>query len=105
MNKHHKDRLYAISKDLTEVLIEEANPVNWPAAGKNLDKMDSFEISKREALKKSALSTVGLLLRIENLIGIQAKGQVYKNASTADNMEASVQEAEKEVSKRLSALQ
>jgi len=102
MRPNHKTRLTALSEELTEVLIEEANPVNWPAHGVKIQDMEPVEHRARLAHKQNASATVGLLLRVQNLLGLTSKNVP---ADAVDSVDAAVRKAEKEAERIMATYQ
>ena len=99
-------RLQALSEQLTDVFLEEADPEQWPGAGMPLQSMDKATRGDRYWSKKNAAATVMLIGRVENLVGsIQQDSNAGHGASAVTDADEQLDEeiaaAEKEASRLL----
>ncbi|CRL45836.1 hypothetical protein SGGMMB4_03928 [Sodalis glossinidius str. 'morsitans'] len=60
MHNDEKTRLSKLSDKLTDVVLEEADPDNWPGAGKAIDAHTKQERGDRYWCKKNAATTLTL---------------------------------------------
>ncbi len=74
MHNDHKTRLSLLSDQLTDTVLIEADPDNWPGAGKAIDKHTKQERGDRYWFKKNAAATLTLLTKVHTLIGIHTRG-------------------------------
>lgn len=75
MSDDNKTRLTDLTEKLTEVVINEADPDNWPGAGKPIKKLSQEERGDRYWSKKNAAGTLTLLVKIHSLIGMHERSQ------------------------------
>lgn len=99
-------RLQALSEQLTDVFLEEADPEQWPGAGVPLQSMDKATRGDRYWSKKNAAATVMLIGRVENLVGsIQDDSNKGHGAAAVSDTESELDQeiaaAEKEAAKLL----
>ena len=74
MHNDYKTRLTALSDKLTDVVLEEADPDNWPGAGKRPSELTKDERGDRYWDKKNAAASLTLLIKVHSLIGMQKPG-------------------------------
>lgn len=74
MHSDYKTRLTALSDKLTDVALEEADPDNWPGAGKEITKHTKQERGDRYWHKKNAAASLTLLVKVHSLIGMHTPG-------------------------------
>lgn len=106
MREDQYKRLQALSEELTDVFLDEADPAKWPGAGVELQSMDKATRGDRYWSKKNAAATVMLIGRVENLVGsIQQDSNAGHGASTMTEAESELDQeiaaAEKEASRLL----
>lgn len=106
MREDQYKRLQALSEELTDVFIDEADPAKWPGAGVELQSMDKATRGDRYWSKKNAAATVMLIGRVENLVGsIQQDSNAGHGASTMTEAESELDQeiaaAEKEAARLL----
>jgi hypothetical protein len=73
MHQDYKTRLTALSDKLTDVVLEEADPDNWPGAGKKPSELTKDERGDRY-WDKNAAASLTLLIKVHSLIGMQTRG-------------------------------
>ncbi|WP_158785151.1 hypothetical protein [Pantoea sp. BAV 3049] len=100
MSDDYKNRLTELSDKLTDVVINEADPDNWPGAEKPIKQLTKDERGDRYWSKKNAAGTLTLLIKVHSLIGMHGRGGTPaegKNPSEADfELGQQVNRAEKE---------
>lgn len=100
MHGDYKTRLTELSDRLTDVLLAEADPDNWPGAGKKVSELTKDERGDRYWDKKNAAGTMTLLIKVHSLIGMQTRGGTpteSKDGSEEDfELGQQVSKAEKE---------
>lgn len=106
MRADQYERLQALSEQLTDVFLEEADPEKWPGAGVALQSIDKATRGDRYWSKKNAAATVMLIGRVENLVGTiqQDSNQGHGAASVSDTeseLDQEIAAAEKEAAKLL----
>lgn len=101
--------LEELAATLTSVVMNEANPKNWPGGVKPVQDLTRDEQSARVTIKKSATLSVGLLTKVTDLLNATRDP---KNPTTAaalkasDDAElaASIKEAEKKAAEIMARL-
>jgi hypothetical protein len=101
MRQDQYERLQALSEQLTDVFIDEADPEKWPGAGIPLATMDKATRGDRYWSKKNAAATVMLIGRVESLVGSiqQDSNQGHGAAGVSDTeseLDQEIAAAEKE---------
>ncbi|MFH7090609.1 hypothetical protein ACHWWK_23175 [Klebsiella pneumoniae] len=89
MHSDYKTRLTALSDKLTDVVLEEADPDNWPGAGKEITKHTKQERGDRYWHKKNAAASLTLLVKVHSLIGMHTRGGRQKPAERIRTMKHS----------------
>ncbi|MEI3775521.1 hypothetical protein [Pectobacterium brasiliense] len=84
MHDDYKSRLTVLSDKLTDTVLTEADPDNWPGAGKTIDKHTKQERGDRYWFKKNAAATLTLLTKVHSLIGIHTRGGSPKDGGGDD---------------------
>jgi hypothetical protein len=74
MHQDYKTRLTALTDKLTDAVLEEADPENWPGGNKRTDQLTKQERGDRYWDKKNAAASLTLLIKVHSLIGMQARG-------------------------------
>ncbi|MBA5203094.1 hypothetical protein H2Y57_05255 [Pectobacterium aroidearum] len=74
MHDDYKSRLTVLSDKLTDTVLTEADPDNWPGAGKTIDQHTTQERGDRYWFKKNAAATLTLLTKVHTLIGLHTRG-------------------------------
>ena len=85
MHSDYKTRLTALSDKLTDVVLEEADPDNWPGAGKEITKHTKQERGDRYWHKKNAAASLPLLVKVHSLIGMHTRGGTPKPGEDPDD--------------------
>lgn len=88
MHSDYKTRLTALSDKLTDVVLEEADPDNWPGAGKEITKHTKQERGDRYWHKKNAAASLTLLVKVHSLIGMHIRGGTPKTGGEDPDDEA-----------------
>lgn len=88
-------KLKALSEGLADVVLEEANPSNWPGAGKTMADLTRDERGDRHWSKKNAAATMTLLVKVISITGHIQGGTLPKDGSEED-LEAMQAKAESE---------
>jgi hypothetical protein len=96
MRPDQLQRLQDLSEKLIDVVLEEADPDQWPGAGLPIAAMSKQDRGDRFWCKRNANATFALAQRVEELIG----GHVGTFESD-DDMEKTIQRREKEASELL----
>lgn len=98
MHEDYKTRLTALCDKLTDVVLTESNPDNWPGAGKAQKDFTKDERGDRYWEKKNAAATLTLLVKVHSLIGMHNRGGTPTDLTSTPETEANKQiaEAEKE---------
>ncbi|MDV0787706.1 hypothetical protein VC623_24330, partial [Citrobacter amalonaticus] len=84
MHQDYKTRLTALSNKLTDVVLEEADPDNWPGAGKKPSELTKDERGDRYWNKKNAAASLTLLIKVHSLIGMHTRGGVPPKPGEVD---------------------
>lgn len=74
MHSDYKSRLAVLTDKLTDAVLEEADPDNWPGAGKTAKELTKDERGNRYWEKKNAAASLTLLIKVHSLIGMQTRG-------------------------------
>ncbi|AKL35622.1 hypothetical protein NMD36_09460 [Escherichia coli] len=74
MHSDYKTRLTALTDKLTDVVLQEADPANWPGADKKVSELTKDERGDRYWDKKNAAASLTLLIKVHSLIGMQTRG-------------------------------
>ncbi|MGL9724619.1 hypothetical protein [Sodalis sp. (in: enterobacteria)] len=109
MHNDEKTRLSTLSDKLTDVVLEEADPDNWPGAGKAIDAHTQQERGDRYWFKKNAAATLTLLTKVQTLIGLQMRGGTPGGRPSDDDeafeLGQQVANAEREAEKIIARIQ
>lgn len=108
MRQDQFDRLATLSEKLTETLLLEAEPAEWPGEGKKLADLNRNERGDRYWCKKNAMATLSILTRVHVLTNMVLRaGQEQPPADPADpeqpkdDLDGMIRAAEKEAKKIL----
>jgi hypothetical protein len=109
MRQDQYEKLQAMSEKLTDVILAEADPDQWPGAGIAPGAMDQQTRGDRYWCKKNAVATISLVDRVNRLTGqIQAASSngagaaaVPEGETDEEGLDADVRKAEKEAAKLL----
>ncbi|MBC3213398.1 hypothetical protein [Serratia fonticola] len=85
MHNDYRTRLTVLSDKLTDVVLDEADPDNWPGAGKEPTKHTKQERGDRYWCKKNAAASLTLLVKVHSLIGMHTRGGVPKDGEEPDD--------------------
>lgn len=109
MHNDEKTRLSTLSDKLTDVVLEEADPDNWPGAGKTIDAHTKQQRGDRYWFKKNAAATLTLLTKVQTLIGLQMRGGTPGGRPSDDDeafeLGQQVASAEREAEKIIARIQ
>ena len=109
MHSDYKTRLTALSDKLTDAVLEEADPDNWPGAGKTAKELTKDERGNRYWEKKNAAASLTLLIKVHSLIGMQTRGGTPKDNPGGDDeafeLGQQVSKAEREAAAIIDRLQ
>lgn len=97
MRPDQRVRLATVSERLAEVVIADADPENWSANGKALVDMTKGERGDANWCRKTAVQSVALLVRVEQLLG-QTEAQRQRSGDTEADTEAEIKRAEQAAS-------
>ena len=75
MDAEKTGRQEALSEKLTDVVLYEADPDNWPGAARPPRQHSQQERGDRYWCKKNAAATLTLLVKVHRLIGQQQRGK------------------------------
>lgn len=100
MRQDQIQRLAELSEKLAEVVLEEADPAEWPGAGVPLASMTKEERGDRYWSKKNAAATFALLERTTSLL-TDAKDLRNNRPEDDADMEKQIAAKEREASKLL----
>ena len=93
-------RLAELSEKLAEVVLEEADPAEWPGANMPLASLSQQERGDRYWCKKNAAATFALLERTSSLL-TDAKDLRNNRPGEDDDMEKQIAAKEREAAKLL----
>ena len=110
MRQDQFDKLQTLSEKLTDVVIVEADPDNWPGSGWKPVELTKEQRGDRYWSKKNAVATLSLIGRIHQLtaairLASNAGGGAAAVTDAEDELEAEVAAADKEATKLLDELQ
>lgn len=111
MRQDQFEKLQELSEKLTDVVIDEADPANWPGSGWKPIELTKEQRGDRYWSKKNAVATLSLIGRIHQLtsaIRLASNGGATGGAGVEepeDALDAEVAAAEKEAGKLLDQLQ
>lgn len=96
-------KLNALSEQLADVFMEEANPDKWPGAGQELEEMDKQTRGDRYWSKKNAVATLTLIGKVE-AITATAKLPTAADAEDTRLLDEEINAAEKEAKALLNSM-
>jgi len=88
-------RLQLLSENLADVVIDEADPINWPGAGKTLADITKDERGDRYWCKKNAAATMTLLVKVMSITG-HVQGGTTPKGESEDDLEKVAAQAERD---------
>lgn len=71
-------KMRALSEKLTDVVLDEADPDEWPGAGIPLCDLTREDRGNRYWCKKNAAATLAVLTRVHQVIGITERAKAGK---------------------------
>ncbi|MDU9039991.1 hypothetical protein HNO91_12135 [Pseudomonas corrugata] len=98
------ERLKALSEGLADVVLDEANPKNWPGTGKTLAELTRDERGDRHWCKKNAAATMTLLVKVMSITG-HVQGGTLPGGTTEEDLDAMQDKAEREATALLERAQ
>jgi hypothetical protein len=100
------ERMQSLAEKLTDVVIDEANPDEWPGKDTKLIELTRDQRGDRYWCKKNAAATLSLLTKMHSLLGIVEKRNVDPpDEDEHDDLEDEIKAAEKEATKILKTVQ
>lgn len=105
MRPDQLQRLQDLSEKLADVVLEEADPAEWPGAGQPLAGLTQQDRGDRYWCKKNAAATFMLLSKAEEIIARRGDGSREKDADDGEDMERTIANAEREAAKALERIQ
>ncbi|GAB2493885.1 hypothetical protein [Arenimonas alkanexedens] len=97
MRQDQIEKLQALSEQLTDVFLFEANPKEWPGEGLLPRLLSQEQRGDRYWSKKNAVATMAIVVRIESLTGRLVNPRGKDADEDADsNLDAEISAAEKE---------
>ena len=100
MRQDQIQRLAELSEKLADVVLEEADPAEWPGAGVPLASMTKEERGDRYWCKKNAAATFALLERTSSLL-TDVKTVGNDRHKDDEDLDKQIQAKEKEAAKML----
>ena len=100
MRPEQLQRLQELSEKLADVVLEEADPAEWPGAGVPLADMTTADRGNRYWCKKNAAATFSLLERTASLL-TDVKTVGNDRNKDDDDLEKQINAKEREASKLL----
>ncbi|MCS4235037.1 hypothetical protein [Stenotrophomonas sp. BIGb0135] len=95
MRPDQKKRLAEVSEKLAEVAINDADPANWTGDGKLLSQMTKEERGDAAWCRKTAVQSVALLGRLQQLLRDDTAGKGGNDPDPEDDIRRAEQEAAK----------
>ncbi|SEB73412.1 hypothetical protein SAMN05216178_2051 [Pseudomonas saponiphila] len=96
MRSDQLDRMQNLAEDLAEVVIQEADPKQWPGAGKLLADLTKDERGDRYWCKKNAAATMTLLVKVMNICGTLNRAGAPAPNEEEEGMDKDIARAEQE---------
>jgi len=88
MRQDQYERLQALEEKLVDVVLRDAEPVNWPADGKLAKDMTQQERGDAYWGRRLAMSSIAVLVKVLNVIhGTQERGALAPLALSDDDTE------------------
>lgn len=105
MRDDQVQRLSDLSDELIDVVLEEADPKEWPGAGKPLGALEQQERGDRYWCKKNAAATLSLAAKVQSMLDQRLRPD-WKPAQEDDaDLDKQISAAEKEAARRIEAIQ
>jgi len=96
-------RLSDLTQKLAEVVLEEADPDEWPGAGVPLAALTQQERGDRYWCKRNAAATMSLLERVQRTLADAADPGANGKPNDRPELDNEIQAAEKEAARALEA--
>lgn len=105
MREDQLEKLQALSEELTDVFLFEANPKEWPGHGVLPKDLTQEDRGDRYWSKKNAVATMAIVVRIESLTArlVNPRGKDADDGEDA-SIDKDIAEAEKEAKKMVEAV-
>lgn len=97
-------RMQELAERLADVVLEEADPSEWPGAGIPLASLSQQERGDRYWCKKNAAATFSLLERTNSVLSDIKDPNRNRSSEEEADLDAKIKAAEKEAEKRLSKI-
>ncbi len=104
MRPDQLQRLQELTEKLADVVLEEADPAEWPGAGQPLADLTQQERGDRYWCKKNAAATFMLLSRADEIIQRRTTNKPPEGES-AEDLDRTIAQAEKEAARALKRIQ
>lgn len=104
MRPDQLQRLQELTEKLADVVLEEADPAEWPGAGQPLASLTQQERGDRYWCKKNAAATFVLLNRADEIIQRRSSGKPA-NDDTGEDLDRTIAQAEREAARALERIQ
>lgn len=104
MRKDQLESLARLSEKLADVVLEEADPDNWPAAGIPLAEQSKDDRGDRYWAKKNASATFSMLITVEKL-ALNSKEALGRDPYPEADMDKHIAQAEANAAKLLDKVQ
>lgn len=109
MQRDYKTRLSTLCDQLTDVVLQEADPTQWPGADKQISELTKDERGDRYWDKKNAAASLTLLIKVHSLLGMHLRGGTADSLGEQDDeafaLGQQVSKAEREATAILERLQ
>ena len=108
MTPDHWRKIRQLSEQLVEVALQEADPTNWPGAGKTPRELSRDERGDRVWTKRDAFATLAIVNTLQRLTGVQYLRTVdplQDRAADEGDLDAELDAAEREAEKILEQFQ
>lgn len=98
-------RLQDLNNELIDVFVEEADPKEWPGAGKPLASLEQQERGDRFWCKKNAAATLTLAVKIQSMIDQRTRPDWKPGQDDDKDLDQELAAAEREAAKRIERIQ
>ena len=114
MRTDQYEKLQGLLEKLTDVVLQEADPGNWPGNGVAPASWDQQTRGDRYWMKKNAAGTLTVTMKIVSLVGViqqrgaageQGGASVADEKEEADGLDGEIRQAEKEATRLLKQIQ
>lgn len=115
MRPDQYEKLQGLIEKLTDVVLQEADPTNWPGNGVAPSSWDQQTRGDRYWMKKNATGSLTVTMKLVNLAGViqlrsaggggEDPAGVTEEQPEEDSLDAEIKAAEKEATKLLNQIQ